>query len=243
MWNDVLKHFTLPEGIDANLVKGWTLVKMATQFQNFKKKLTRDFIKNNRTPNWDECTKIKDHWKSFVEYKKSEIFAQKSAQAKNSASKKGEYNHRLDRGGYAVAIPKWQKIEQDLIAKGIISEVFHWPDPSKNWYYAHGGRLNPDDGTLEFPPMLREKALELMKKNEDVRAGRLKVDREMDEVTMALGNPEHPGHCRDYGVVSWKYAFKGNLDSYKSRKRRKEREEEHWRQMMEQRLKEQEEKM
>jgi hypothetical protein len=24
--------------------------------------------------------------------------------------------------------------------------------------------LNPDDGTLEFPPTLREKALELMKK-------------------------------------------------------------------------------
>jgi hypothetical protein len=48
--------------------------------------------------------------KSFVEYKKSEIFAQKSAQAKNSASKK-EYNHRLGRGGYAVAIPKWQKME------------------------------------------------------------------------------------------------------------------------------------
>jgi hypothetical protein len=65
----------------------------------------------------------------------------------------------------------------------------------------------------------------------------------MDELTMALGNPEHPGRCRGYGVVSWKYAFKGNLDSYKSCKRRKEREEEHWRQMMEQRLKEQEEKM
>jgi hypothetical protein len=44
-------------------------------------------------------------------------------------------------------------------------------------------------------------------------------------------------------VVSWKYAFKGNLDSYRSRKRRKEREEDHWCQMMEQRLKEQDEKM
>jgi hypothetical protein len=75
LWNDVLKHFALPGGVDANLVKGWTLVKMTTQFQNFKKKLTRDFIKNNRTPNWDEYMKITDHWKSFVEYKKSEIFA------------------------------------------------------------------------------------------------------------------------------------------------------------------------
>jgi hypothetical protein len=187
--------------------------------------------------------KIKDHWKSFVECKKSETFAQKSAQAKNSASKKGEYNHRLDRGGYAAAIPKWRKMEQDLIAKGIISGVFHWPERSKNWYYAHGGRLNPDDGTLEFPPTLREKALELMNKIEYVKAGRLKVEREMDELTMALENPEHPGCCRGYGVVPWKYAFKGNLDSYRSRKRRKESEEDHWRQMMEQRLKEQDEKM
>jgi hypothetical protein len=44
-------------------------------------------------------------------------------------------------------------------------------------------------------------------------------------------------------VVPWKYAFKGNLDIYKIRKRRKEREEEHWRQMMEQKLKEQEENL
>jgi hypothetical protein len=155
---------------------------MATQFQNFKKKLIIDFIKNNRTPNWDEYPKIKDHRKSFVEYKKSEIFAQKSAQAKNSASKKGEYNHRLGRGGYTVAIPKWRKMEQDLIAKGIISAIFHWPERSKNWYYAHGGRLNPDDGTLEFPPTLREKALELMNKIEVVKAGRLKVEKWMSSL-------------------------------------------------------------
>jgi hypothetical protein len=62
--------------------------------------------------------------------------------------------------------------------------------------------LNPDDGILEFPPTLQEKELELMNKIEDVKASRLKVDREMDELTMALGNPEHLGRCRDYGVVS-----------------------------------------
>jgi len=129
-------------------------------------------------------------------------------------------------------------MEEDLLAKGIILAVFDWPDRSKNWYYAHGGRLNPNDGTLEFPPTLREKAIEIMKKIEDVKAGRLKVDREIDELTLALGNPEHPGRCRGYGVVPWKFAFKGNIDSYRSRKRRRQREEEQWRQMMEQRLKE-----
>jgi hypothetical protein len=90
---------------------------------------------------------------------------------------------------------------------------------------------------LNSRPRYGEKALELMTKIEDVKAGRLKVDKEMDELTMALGNPEHPRRCKGYRVVLWKYAFKGNLDSYKSRERRIEREEEHWRQMMEQRLK------
>jgi hypothetical protein len=75
-----------------------------------------------------------------------------------------EYNHHLGRGGYAVAILKWRKMEQDLIAKDIISAVFHYPDRLENWYYAHGGRLNPDDGTFELPPTLQEKALEIMKK-------------------------------------------------------------------------------
>jgi hypothetical protein len=89
LWNDVLKHFALPEGVDANLVKGWTLVKMATQFPNFKKKLTRDFIKNNRSPNWDEYPKIKDHWKSFVEYNKSETFAQKVPKRRTVLVRKG----------------------------------------------------------------------------------------------------------------------------------------------------------
>jgi hypothetical protein len=55
----------------------------------------------------------------------------------------------------------------------------------------------------------------------------LKVDGKMDELTKALENPEHPGRCRGYRVVLWKYAFKRNFDSYKSCKRRKEREEEH----------------
>jgi hypothetical protein len=64
-----------------------------------------------------------------------------------------------------------------------------------------------------------------MNKIEDVKAGTLKVDKEMDDLIMALGNLEHPRRCRGYGVVPWKYAFKRKLDRYRSRKIRKEREE------------------
>jgi hypothetical protein len=89
LWNDFLKHFTLPEGIGAKLFKGWTLQKMATQFQNFKKKLTSDLIKKNRSPHWNEYLKIKDNQKSFVKYKKTEIFAKKMHKGRKVPVKKG----------------------------------------------------------------------------------------------------------------------------------------------------------
>ena len=50
LWNDIKKHFTLLEDVEDNLVKGWTLSKMVSQVQNFKKKLARYFIKKGRTP-------------------------------------------------------------------------------------------------------------------------------------------------------------------------------------------------
>jgi hypothetical protein len=78
---------------------------------------------------------------------------------------------------------------------------------------------------------------------EDVRAGRVKVDKEIDELTMELKNPEHPGRCRGFGVVTWKFGFRGDITTYRSRKRRRERKEEERRQELEKRLKEHEEKL
>ena len=160
-----------------------------------------------------------------MEYKKSEDFAKASARGKKSRGKK-EHDHHLGRGGYAFAVPKWRKMEEDLLTQGTIPAVVDWPERVKNWYYAHGGTINSEDGTLDYPPSLREAALKILKTIEDVRAGKVKVDREMDELTMALKNPEHPGRCRGYGVVPWKFAFRGDFATYRSRRRRREREEE-----------------
>ena len=46
-------------------------------------------------------------------------------------------------------------------------------------------------------------------------------DRERDELTMALGNHEHPGRCRGKGVIPWKFAFCEHIESYRSRQRSK----------------------
>jgi hypothetical protein len=66
LWDEILKHFTLPEGVEPANVKRWILMAMATQFQKFKQQLDKDYIKKNRTPNWIEYPKLKEQWTSFV---------------------------------------------------------------------------------------------------------------------------------------------------------------------------------
>nr|TKW09581.1 hypothetical protein SEVIR_6G112400v2 [Setaria viridis] len=80
---------------------------------------------------------------------------------------------------------------------------------------------------------MRLKGEQLAKNIEDVKAGSLVVDREMDELTLALGNPQHPGHVHGFGIVPWKYDFKKKRDLYRSRKRRKDRAEQSWRRNLE----------
>ena len=51
-------------------------------------------------------------------------------------------------GGYRSAIPKWQRMEESLLAKGINPFSIDWPERSKNWFFAHGGSLDPGTGEL-----------------------------------------------------------------------------------------------
>ena len=51
-------------------------------------------------------------------------------------------------GGYATAIPKWEKMEADILTKGSTPESLNWPKRAKNWFFAHGGRLHLETGKL-----------------------------------------------------------------------------------------------
>jgi hypothetical protein len=39
LWNDVLKHFTLPEGVEAKLVKCWTLSNSGNSISEFQEEV------------------------------------------------------------------------------------------------------------------------------------------------------------------------------------------------------------
>ena len=108
----------------------------------------------------------------------------------NAAKKK--YNHHLGAGGYKKAVKKWQKTEQDLIDRSIRPTTWEWPDRSKWWLFANGVTLNPTDGTLVMPGNMEEVACDLVTAMDEAKQGTFQPQRENDELTRALKNPEHP---------------------------------------------------
>jgi hypothetical protein len=118
-------------------------------------------------------------------------------------------------------------MENELRNKGITLGIEGLPERAKHWWYGHGGSL--DLATREcvhwiktFTPIAK-----LVKAMEDAQAGLIRVDRENDELTHALGNPEHTGRTRGKCAgVPWKEGFPQHEDpyGYKSCKRKKDRE-------------------
>ena len=107
LWETLMTHFILPENFtegQREKVKQWTLKKMATQFQTWKKKLWEKYEKEE--PDFTGALeKIKDDWPAFVAYKKSAKSKERLAKNKENAAKR-QYHHRLGQGGYKSAIHK-----------------------------------------------------------------------------------------------------------------------------------------
>jgi hypothetical protein len=159
LWKKLMVNFTLAspevdpneedpyeEDPDLNNIerkdKKWTLSNMTTQFNNRKKRLDKDYVQKEKTPVFvGAFDKIKDHWDAFVEYKTSEEAKKRSVINKKNAAKK-KYGHTMGQGGYKAGKPKWKKMKDGLIAKGINPEILKWNDRARDWFYGHGGTLD-----------------------------------------------------------------------------------------------------
>nr|ABA95628.1 transposon protein, putative, CACTA, En/Spm sub-class [Oryza sativa Japonica Group] len=205
LWTTMLETFTLPAGIED---------------KSFKGELYKKYILKGQTPNFDTFPKLRDHWDKFVAYKTGEQGQAMMERNKENAAKK-KYHHHLGSGGYSVAMPKWEQMEARLIERGIEPATANWPERSKFWYYAHGGTLNPADGSLVFGDQIREAARRLTDAVEASSQGTFRPDRDRDELTLALQTPEHPGRTRGKGVIPWKIGFKEDIHTYRSRMRSK----------------------
>ncbi len=138
-------------------------------------------------------------------HKTSDKSKKMSATNKIDSAKK-EHHHRMGSGGYLVARPKWAKTENDLVDKGIEPETISWPDRCRTWFFGAGGTLDPVTGKCIWTDeQLAIPVKKLQQYIEAAQQGTFFLDRENDELIMALGNPEHPGRTRGTpGSILWK---------------------------------------
>ena len=139
------------------------------------------------------------------------------------------HHHTLGTGGYKSAIPKWLAYEEKLVRSGVRPKTLDWPERSKFWLYAHGAVLDPVTGDIVGKGKWKDLVDRIKKKLEDaindVRNGVFKPDREDDELTRALGNPEHVGRARGFpGGATFKTAWPESAHTYRSRSRSKKKE-------------------
>ena len=84
-------------------------------------------------------------------------------------------------------------MEEDLLAKGIQSFSIDWPKRFKNWFFAHGGSLDPETEESVVGGTIVKAAQRLFDIVDASASGAFVPNREKDELTYSLGNPEHPG--------------------------------------------------
>ena len=85
--------------------------------------------------------------------------------------------------------------------------------------------MDPKTGQVSKKACLKGAKVKLLEAIEDARKGVFMPNRENDELTRALGNPEHPGRTRGKGIVPWYEGFSEWNADYRSRARRKMEEE------------------
>ena len=82
--------------------------------------------------------------------------------------------------------------------------TWEWPDRSKWWLFANGVTLNQLDGNLVVPEHMQEVSRDLVTAIDETQQGIFHPQRENDELTRALKNPEYPGRARGIGVIHGK---------------------------------------
>jgi len=238
LWNDLMAHFTLPEcENDADTaalrlkVKQWSLKKMAELFRQWKKRIWQKYQKNKTAPKFEGyLAKQEHHWEEFKKYKESEDAKDLSEKNKKNAALK-KYHHHMGTGGYATAMPKWDKKEAELLAKGIEPEPMReeWELRARNWFLGHGSEYDENTGDLVCSDGIRIPRERWLKVVKEIKEGKTKFrpDREKDLLTKVLGNDEHGGRTRGLGPsYPWVIGFPKDKGTYRSRARAKQRREE-----------------
>ena len=78
-----------------------------------------------------------------------------------------------------MAMPKWDKSEQEMEDAGVTQVTRSCPPRCRTWFYAHGGALDPKTGLVSKKASLNGAKQKLLEAIEDARKGVFMPNRRM----------------------------------------------------------------
>lgn len=202
------------------LVRRRAMKMMGESFRRWRNELNTEYIKKGLTPYHKYGHITPAIWALLVAEKTAPESLALSE--KNSLQAKKNIHHpRLGPGGYEGKEEMFRKMEEEAVAAGN-TKVMKLKPRTKRWVFARN--LEESGSSLKFAkPETEEAVSRIMKYSEDIEKGSFTPSREKDELSLGLGNPEHPGRVRGLGKhKTWKEGFREDVEMYKKHGRNRE---------------------
>ena len=202
------------------LVRRRAMKMMGESFRRWRNELNTEYIKKGLTPYHKYGHITPAIWALLVAEKTAPESLALSE--KNSLQAKKNIHHpRLGPGGYEGKEEMFRKMEEEAVAAGN-TKVMKLKPRTKRWLFARN--LEESGSSLKFAkPETEEAVSRIMKYSEDIEKGSFTPSREKDELSLGLGNPEHPGRVRGLGKhKTWKEGFREDVEMYKKHGRNRE---------------------
>ncbi|XP_066392050.1 uncharacterized protein [Miscanthus floridulus] len=219
LWEKLKQNFRFPKGTH-ELVQQNAFKIMGQSFRRWRSDLNKNFIQQKLTPFHEYGNITPSQWEELVAEKTSEASLSLSA-CNSEQAKKNQHYPRLGPGGYAGKQKVFRKMDAEAEATGN-TEVSKLKPRLKQWIYARS--VDSSGSSLKFAmPETGDVVSKILKLAEDKEKGAFNPSRERDELTVALGNPEHTGRTRGLGKrMSWKHGFVEERHMYKKHGRDRE---------------------
>ncbi|KAL6879628.1 hypothetical protein ACP4OV_012287 [Aristida adscensionis] len=199
---DVMTKLEFQPGMKKRACKlFWRIV--GSSRRDFRSYLTKKFVAEGIDPFDKYKYLVKEDWQAFCNLQSTQEAVEKSNKGKE-LRKKNKHDHHLDPGGYAVAIPKWDKQDAQMEAAGKENPWRAIPGRSRPFMRARSC-TDVETGEIRFySGATQSVAQTVIQKAAESAEGSCTGARENDILTAALGNPEHIGRVRGVsGYSGW----------------------------------------
>lgn len=218
LWDKLMTNFRFPAETE-EMVRRHAMKQIGESWRGWKSSLNVKYVQKGLTPFKEFGNITPGQWERFVAQKTSAEALALSARNTERA-KKNVHHHHLGPGGYYGKEEQFRKIEEDAASTGTYN-LQGVSKRTRNWILSRNKEASK---ALKFSkPETEETVSKILNYAEQRQKGLFKPSRERDELSLALGNPEHTGRVRGLGKrVIWKEGFEKDRHMYKKHDRDRE---------------------